>query len=84
MVATTRKASPVALPAPRQVRTAVTFSAGSATAGFVSQVIAERSGLAPASEVRREPVAVALDFYSEVARKTERRMPAGYRRSLTA
>lgn len=84
MVAPTRKVPLAALPSPRTARPAVTFSAGSATASFVSQVLAERSGLMPKEEVRREPVAVALDIYSQNARKTVRRMPAGYRRSLTA
>jgi hypothetical protein len=84
MVASLRKAPPIALPAPRPVRLAVTFSAGSASASFVSQVIAERSGLVPISEVRREPVTVALDAYAEGAKKTVLRMPAGYNRSLTA
>lgn len=83
MAVPTRKVPLVALPTPGPVRPAVTFSAGSATANFVSQVIAERSGLTPVHEVRREPVAVALDLYSQNARKTVRRMPAGYNRSLT-
>jgi hypothetical protein len=84
MVAKLRKVSPIALPAPVTARPVVIFSGGSATANFVSQVIAERTGMAPTTEVRHEPVAVALDAYSESARKTERRMPVGYNRSLTA
>lgn len=84
MVAPVRKVPPALLPAPRPVRPAVTFSAQSASPSFVSQVIAERAGLAPIDEVRREPVAVALGIYADTARRNVRRMPAGYRRSLTA
>lgn len=56
----------------------------SASAAFVSQLIAARDRM-PAQRPRRQSTQErAIGAYANGARMTERRMPAGYRKSLTA
>lgn len=53
-------------------------------ADFVSQLIAERQHLPTQRELRRVPIAEAVDAYCAGAERAIRRMPAGYRRSFKA
>jgi len=75
--AATRNPLPVvteaARPAPRAL----------AAAEFLSQLIAERDRLQPQRERRRAPVGHAVASYDLAAQQTVRRMPPGYRRTLT-
>lgn len=51
---------------------------------FISQLIAERYHLAPQRQRRRAPLDVALDCYETAEQQATRRMPPGYRTSLSA
>ncbi|HTJ56738.1 MAG TPA: hypothetical protein VL418_04130 [Devosiaceae bacterium] len=57
--------------------------AAPAGAAFVSQLIAERQHLPPQRERRRAPLATALCSYEATERQTIRRLPPGYRKSLS-
>lgn len=51
--------------------------------GFVSQIIAERQHLPPQRQIYRASFDVAVQCYAEGAQKAVKRIPAGYRRTLT-
>ncbi len=54
------------------------------TATFVSQLLAQRGDLAPQRARRRSTVEGAVDAYAEGAQIAVKRMPLGYRKSVTA
>lgn len=53
-------------------------------ADFVSQLIAERQRLPTQRQLRRVPIAEAVDAYTAGADRSVLRLPAGYRKSLRA
>jgi len=54
------------------------------SADFVSQLIAERQHLPTQRDLRRVPIAEAVDAYTAGAERAVLRLPAGYRKSLKA
>jgi hypothetical protein len=70
---------PVAIEPPRVRLKLVTPSA---SADFLSQLIAERQHLPPQRERRRAPVGEAVNAYADGGRIAVRRMPAGYRTTI--
>lgn len=54
------------------------------TAAFVSQLLAERNRLPPQRTRRRTSPLGAVGAYAESAKVTTKRMPMGYRTSITA
>jgi|GEM_PF-7062003 len=53
-------------------------------AAFLSQLIAERMHLPPQRERRRETAVVAASCYAEAAAHAIRRLPPGFRKSVSA
>lgn len=76
-----RPALPVAIEPPRSYLRLPRYTPH---ADFISQLIAERQHLPTQRQLRRVPIAEAVDAYSAGAERAVRRMPAGYRRSLKA
>ena len=54
------------------------------TAAFVSQLLAARANLAPQRARRRGNAEGAIGAYADGARVAVKRMPVGYRTSITA